>query len=401
MPEKHHYLPIFYQARWATGGDRQVCVYKKPQNEVKTKRRHPAFQGYEVDLYTIPGVEYEAASHLEHQFFLQADDDAAVALQQFERDQKTALDNRLRSGWSRFVISLIHRGPEEIQRFFDEVKRHVQDAEREFEENYATLRLPTEPTTFEEFRLKRPTNLAGRAAAMLIQKVIDNVNVGNHLNNMIWTILSPPSSYPFLTSDRPVIMTNGMIKPESHLALPIGPRKLFIASNRNEIVQEVARRKPDELVSFVNDRVVKQARRFVIGVDDQQLRFVANRFGARLPSSPTELTKFPSPEEMRKLVRYSACTLGFAVASRSAVITRSASWSSHFACVRPWSPSRLCDTICSQWTQVSLGTGPIGGPSRRRSQYSVTLATAACHPGVSITRRFIRPASRHAALIRS
>ena len=228
---------------------------------------------------------------------------AAQALQKFERDPKIALDNRLRSGWSRFVISLILRAPEEIRYFFDEIKMHVLDAEREFEENYATQRLPTEPATFEEFKRNRPTNPAGRAAAMLIQKIIDSDTVGNHLNNMIWTILSPPSSYPLLTSDRPLIMTNGMIRPELHLALPIGPRKLFIASNRNEIVQEVARRRPDDLVSFVNNRVVKQARRFVIGVDDHQLRFVANRFGARLPSSPMELTKFPSPEEMRKFIR--------------------------------------------------------------------------------------------------
>ncbi len=302
MPEKHHYLPIFYQARWA-GADGQVCVYKKPCNEVRAKRRHPDYQGYEPDLYTIPGVEYEAASHLERRFFQQADNDAAQALQKFERDPKIALDNRLRSGWSRFVISLILRAPEEIRYFFDEIKMHVLDAEREFEENYATQRLPTEPATFEEFKRNRPTNPAGRAAAMLIQKIIDSDTVGNHLNNMIWTILSPPSSYPLLTSDRPLIMTNGMIRPESHLALPIGPRKLFIASNRNEIVQEVARRRPDDLVSFVNNRVVKQARRFVIGVDDHQLRFVANRFGARLPSSPMELTKFPSPEEMRKFIR--------------------------------------------------------------------------------------------------
>jgi hypothetical protein len=262
MPEKHHYLPVFYQARWA-GADGQVCVYKQPCKEVKAKRRHPDYQGYEPDLYTIPGVEYETACHLERRFFLQADNDAAQALQKFERDQKIELDARLRSGWSRFVMSLIHRAPEEIRYFFAEAKKHVQDAERLFEENYTSLRLPTEPATFEEFKRYRPTNPEGRAAAMLIQNIIDSPAVGNHLNNMIWTIISPPSSYSFLTSDRPLIMTNGMNRAESHLALPIGPRKLFIASNRNEIVRDVAQRKPDDLVLFVNDRVVKQARRFV------------------------------------------------------------------------------------------------------------------------------------------
>jgi hypothetical protein len=83
MPEKHHYLPIFYQKRWA-GADGQVCVYSKPHKEVKALRRHPDRVGFEFDLYTIPGVEFEAASHLERRFFLQTDNDASQALASFE-----------------------------------------------------------------------------------------------------------------------------------------------------------------------------------------------------------------------------------------------------------------------------------------------------------------------------
>ncbi|HEY1943731.1 MAG TPA: DUF4238 domain-containing protein [Roseiarcus sp.] len=108
---------------------------------------------------------------------------------------------------------------------------------------------------------------------------------------------APPSSFPLLTSDRPIIMTNGISEPGGHVALPIGPKTLFIASNRQDIVKDVAGRKPEELVAFVNDRVVKQAREFVLGIDGRQLRFVQNRFGARLPSSPTETKRLPTPEE--------------------------------------------------------------------------------------------------------
>jgi hypothetical protein len=66
-------------------------------------------------------------------------------------------------------------------------------------------------------------------------------------------------------------------------------------------VREIAARKPDDLVAFVNDRVIKQARNFVIGVDDKQLRFVEKRFGARLPSSPTETAPRPTYEEVSAL----------------------------------------------------------------------------------------------------
>jgi hypothetical protein len=301
LPEKHHYFPIFYQKRWTSDRDGRVCVYSKPHRQVKALRRYPDQIGFRYDLYTIPGVEFETASHLERRFFLQTDNDAAQALSSMERDPRIALDNRLRSGWSRFVMSLIHRAPDEVSIFFREVTQHVGQAEREFEEHYAERRLPTDPETFEEFARARPANPAGIATAMLIQKVIDSRFVGNHFNRMTWTIISPPSAYTFLTSDRPIIMTNGLVNPDSHLALPIGPRRLFIASNQATIVREIAARKPDDLVAFVNDRVIKQARNFVIGVDDKQLRFVEKRFGARLPSSPTETAPRPTYEEVSAL----------------------------------------------------------------------------------------------------
>ncbi len=225
MPEKHHYFPIFLQRRWA-GKDGRVCVYSKPYKVVKPLRRHPDAVGFEYDLYTLPGVEYEAASHLERRFFQQTDDEAARALEIIEQDAHSSLDAKLRSGWSRFVMSLIHRSPDEVRKVFEEIPKHVAFSEQIFERDYARLRRPDEPETFEEFKRLRPTNPAGRAAVMLIQSIIDSRIVGNHFVRMSWSIVSPRSSHTFLTSDRPIIMTNGLASPEAHLSLPIGPRKL-------------------------------------------------------------------------------------------------------------------------------------------------------------------------------
>lgn len=123
---------MFYQKRWA-GRDERVCVYSKPHVEVKALRRHPDQVGLEYDLYTIPGVEFEAASHLERRFFLQTDNDASQALAIFEHDPKAPLGARLRSGWSRFIMSLIHRAPEDVATFHREAAKHVDYAERDFE----------------------------------------------------------------------------------------------------------------------------------------------------------------------------------------------------------------------------------------------------------------------------
>ena len=59
----------------------------------------------------------------------------------------------------------------------------------------------------------------------------------------------------------PIIMTNGMVKPDSHLVIPIGPRKLFVAAPNLDLVNSLVGQNADEVVEFANDRIVKQAHR--------------------------------------------------------------------------------------------------------------------------------------------
>jgi Protein of unknown function (DUF4238) len=302
MPEKHHYLPIFYQKRWAGADDGRVCVYSKPHKEPRALRRHPSQVGFEYDLYKFPGLDFAAASHLERQFFLTADNDAAEALSVLVSPDWSKLNQRLMSGWTRFVMSLIHRTPEAVKRLFDAVVQHTEISERTFEENYATLRLPDEPATYEEYRKIRPYNPAGIMAVQLIQKVIDSQFVGNHFIRMKWSVLTVKSAYPLLTSDRPIVMTNGISRSEAHVAIPIGPQKLFVAANEQSTIQKLIDLKTDALALAVNDLVVRQSHSFCIGTDDRQLRFFAKRFGERRPSSPTETKPLPSPAEMEKTV---------------------------------------------------------------------------------------------------
>jgi Protein of unknown function (DUF4238) len=135
---------------------------------------------------------------------------------------------------------------------------------------------------------------AGRASVLAVQRIIDSPLMGGHLNQMRWSVVSFRNErHTFLTSDRPIIMTNGMVKPDNHLAIPIGPRMLFIATNTVEMERTIRNMNARQLMEQVNNRVVSQARKYVWGIDDTQLRFVRNRFGRMEPSTPLE-TRFPA-----------------------------------------------------------------------------------------------------------
>jgi hypothetical protein len=84
----------------------------------------------------------------------------------------------------------------------------------------------------------------------------------------------PDVPFNFLTSDRPIIMTNGIGRPEGHIAVPIGPRKLFIAANQKETTDPIVALPPSDLIMQANTMVVRQAEEFVYGESDFAINFV-------------------------------------------------------------------------------------------------------------------------------
>jgi hypothetical protein len=286
--DKHHYIPVFYSKEWA-GRDGRVCEYSRPFDVVKPRRVHPDGTGYVRGLYTVPRNDPRVSEFIEREFFKVTDNGAARVLQMFKRRGEIAWTSDTRSAWSRFIVSLMIRNPEyvgclaaEVVRFFDP------DLSNDVNERYRAIKRPEEPETYAEY-IALTGHPAGRASAIAMKTVIDSPLMGGHLNKMRWSIVSFKSATrTFLTSDRPIIMTNGLVGPDHHLAMPIGPRMLFVAANTEQTEHMIRSWAPGQLMEHVNDRVASQARRYVWGVDDAELRFVEDRLGRMEPSTPLD-----------------------------------------------------------------------------------------------------------------
>lgn len=300
MSEKNHYLPIFYQRRWATGADEQVCVYFKNPRRHEVRRRHPSGIGYHIDLYTVPGVDLGTATYLEREFFQVTDDLAAKSLAALE-ESTWNMNAAVRSGWTRFITSLLHRNPEQISRSLETVSRYVRVCRPLYEGAYRKNKDAASPPTFEEFWAENRPHILGRTWIRLVQSTIDSATVGNHFNGLLWEVFELHGDQTFLTGDRPIIMTNGMVNPGSHLSIPIGPRKLFVAATDNQVFRSLRRFTSNELASFSNDLIVRQSRRFCIGEDKSHLDLFAARFGEMRPSMPMEEMPLPTDEELREM----------------------------------------------------------------------------------------------------
>jgi hypothetical protein len=290
---KHHYIPVFYLKQWA-GTDGRVCEFSRPYREVKPRRVHPDGTAYVRGLYTVPGVKPHLAEYIEQRFLLKSDSTASDALRFMLSGDRVEWPNTPRSSWSRFIISLMLRNPEFISQHGAQVAAYFSPNSREIQDYYRNHRTADHPETYEEF-LAKNEHPAARASATSLQSQIDHPEVGTHLNKMRWSLVTfTDMRHSFLTSDRPIIMSNGLLKKHDHLVIPITPSKLFVATNNDETNALIKNMSERDLIRQVNHRVAIQARKFVYGIDDSQLRFVEKRLGKMEPSTPLEYPKAES-----------------------------------------------------------------------------------------------------------
>jgi Protein of unknown function (DUF4238) len=255
-PTRHHYIPKFYLKQWM-GSDGRLCEYSRPYKETKPSRKHPSGTGYVDGLYTIPGLPPEQSQFVEKSFMKAVDDWAARALAIMLRQNARShdLDARSKAAWARFLYSLIVRTPESIIRM-----------QQKLDEKPPQLPFPVQH---------------------FLPDVINSERVITEIVSMRFSTANFENTrHSLLTSDRPVIMTWGLVEPDAHIAIPISPKKLFLATKSDETYTAIASMASDDLVEAVNYKVSEQAIKYVYGIDDRQLRFVSKRLGRMVPSTP-------------------------------------------------------------------------------------------------------------------
>lgn len=289
--QKHHYIPKFYLKQWCNSSG-LLCEFSRPHTIVKPRMTSPDGTGYVRGLNTFETLPHEAANFLETQFFLllKADNLAAAAMRELLQGN-VALSQEMRNGWTRFIMTLLHRTPEGFARITERITKDLPvQIERFIRTNDDLLGLSHDAPALAEL-----SSLIGdeRALENLLLRVLhsnmDSERVGNVLNQMHWTLLTiNHSDFSLLTSHRPMTMTLPIGHPNARLFIPVSPNDIFVAANQPDVPREMNDIVPSRIVRWLNDRVARQSRKYVYAADDRQLRFVPKRLGQKARWSPLE-----------------------------------------------------------------------------------------------------------------
>jgi hypothetical protein len=286
-PKKHHFIPVFYLKRWTLNGE--LVEFSKPYlNKVMPIRRSPDGTGYVHRLYEMRGVAEEQKQNFEELFMKPVDSRAADALATLEN--KGAWSPATRSGWSRFIMSLLLRTPEDMDVIKTAVTLEYMQTTPEEEAKYQSVRPVGAPETMREFiRQVIDQQSIDLPALRIAKKLIDHENIGSIINSMRWSVLEVPNSAPeLLTSDRPVLMSAMLSEFDAYIMMPIGPRRLFVAVRNIDTERRVFSQPIRQLVKNANKLVVKHAVRYVFSTSDSSLAFVQKHMGTSIQVSLLE-----------------------------------------------------------------------------------------------------------------
>ncbi|MGB0854258.1 MAG: DUF4238 domain-containing protein [Pikeienuella sp.] len=281
-PIDHHYIPVFYLKRWALTSGR-LCEFKFRFSSIRPKWRFPKATGYQQYLYTMQGFPPELSQQYEQKFFSGIDDLASKSLALME--QRWTADTwtpETRSSWSRFILSVLLRQPESIERlrrvWFEQL---LEDSEinRAIYEKY---RREADPESYVEFASNMEITAIEQGMFKLLRNTIDNPVVGPKINDMLWRVRELPNAKnELLTSDRPVIRPSNLMRKDAHIVVPIGPRRLFIATSHSETMEQLMDLSDTQFANEANRFVVSNARRLVFAASTGQSAFIAKHFATK------------------------------------------------------------------------------------------------------------------------
>lgn len=206
------------------------------------------------------------------------DSPAAVVLEKMLAGGLQELTGDERVEFTRFILSLEHRGPQSLREMEALAANIVRETLGTDDEKYQAIRKPEDPETLHGWALKNMPEMLASAHKRWLPGIIDNPDVGQDVVNLPWAVVNVSSSkHTLLTADRPLYRELGLDDPLAIWALPLSPTHLFAAATTEQSLHSLAAAKPDKVVRSMNDALVRYAVHSAYADSRRHLRFVEQR----------------------------------------------------------------------------------------------------------------------------
>lgn len=230
-------------------------------------RVKPSATAFENRLYSYEKVPKDRQQAIEKLFFAaEVDDKAASIYPKITAGEFANLSLEERAIWTRFLLASRLRVPEIVHDLRKDAPEELQRNLTEDREEFLAVRGDVNDETLLEWTERNYVGLVDNFGMMILPDMITDPKHTEIIANMHWWIEDVSlASVQLLTSDRPLWVSTGLMKPNCLLALSLSPKVVFFASRNSDLQIALNRGGSNRLVRRCNESLASQAVRFVYG----------------------------------------------------------------------------------------------------------------------------------------
>jgi hypothetical protein len=241
---------------------------------------YPEQTGFSRNLYSLRGFPDELSQQVERNLLGPVDSDAAKVLNKLcSGIGKSQLKDRDVYSWSRFIVSLLLRMPEDIallkSRWFAKLGQ-ISDEIR------AGEKLDSDTNGHDQFFHQVANPPPDEVDEDVFNIFISIISEGKSIDlfgNMHWSVLNYSAfELELYLSDRPIVRLSPLGAVNGMLILPLGPKHLFVAANNQAEINALTHKVSLSHMKDANRLIVSQSNRYAYSTSDSCLRFMDNHF---------------------------------------------------------------------------------------------------------------------------
>jgi hypothetical protein len=265
----HHFIPEAFLSKWHSANttaylNDRLVAFAWRHSKLCFPHRSAAQVGKVAGLYAWQGVDREKRNELETTLFQRIDNDSADVHRILLAGEVAALTDKSWADWTRFLASLMIRLPHVLDHYVEPALAALHKVLRADDLTGAFKSFAVAHVAANEHAHARNVTLGAMA------KFLESSSVFDSLMRADWALRElPHSRFDLVLSDTPLIV-GGQFDKSFFVALPISPRKLFIAHNGHSVVNAIEDAPDAEVVKRTNLDSAQQAREYLFATSIQQ-----------------------------------------------------------------------------------------------------------------------------------
>lgn len=282
--QTHHYVPAFLLRQWQSQPDSRLSQFRWAYRALRVNR-HSASR---VASVRHPYAAQRSAQHpdvaLERDYLGPVvDEPAATVHASLLSKVPIQLEYEQRVIWARFLVAQMIRVPSMIQHMRVHGREILMRGLDERPEEYDAVRGDAPEESLAEWLSNHAVDAPDDVAIGALPDLIESPLLNGVVLSSDWAIIDLKwGRFDLLIGDRPLIKI-GSLSGRFLFALPISPRRLFIAFNDSRTYRNVLKRDKATLVKDTNLETVRSASEFVYGTSELHTPLVRRYLAKPLP----------------------------------------------------------------------------------------------------------------------